>query len=90
MRALDFVLFYLHNLLTYNCINMTNLDDQGDEILRSLKEKYPSLTIAFVNNAISVRLPGFWTAVAYKENGAWVINDPVSYTHLTLPTNREV
>jgi len=54
---------------------MTNLDDQGDKILRSLKEKYPSLTIAFVNSAISVRLPGFWTAVAYKENGAWVIND---------------
>ena len=61
---------------------MTNLDEQGDKILRSLKEQYPSLTIAFDNNAICVRLPGFWTAVAYKENGTWVIND---HTNKSLP-----
>ena len=61
---------------------MTNLDEQGDKILRSLKEQYPSLTIAFDNNAICVRLPGFWTAVAYMENGTWVIND---HTNKILP-----
>ena len=29
----------------------------------------------------------FWTAVGKEAFGGW---DPVSYTHLTLPTNREV
>jgi hypothetical protein len=56
---------------------MAELDKQGETILRSLKEQYPSLTIAFTNGAICVWMPGVWTAVAYKENGAWVINDHV-------------
>ena len=29
-------------------------------------------------------------SVEYNENRSWVVFNPVSYTHLTLPTNREV
>lgn len=47
-------------------------------MLRNLKEQYPSLTFAFVNDAICVRMSRFWTTVASKENGAWVNKDHTS------------
>ena len=33
---------------------------------------------------------GHYSVVVGFEDGYWIHNDPVSYTHLTLPTNREV
>ena len=61
---------------------MAVFDQREDVILKNLKEQFPTLTIALVNDAICVRISGVWKAVAFKENGVWVIDD---HTYNILP-----
>lgn len=53
---------------------MTEIDEAGAVILRNWSEKYPSLTFSFVNNAICVRMRGFWAGVSCKVHNDWVDN----------------
>jgi hypothetical protein len=54
---------------------MAQLDSRGDEILQSLKDQFPTLSIACINGAVCVRMDGVWGIVANQENGTWVTND---------------
>ena len=47
---------------------------------------FPKMILAAINNYPISKVPG---TVTIDKNGRYITN-PVSYTHLTLPTNREV
>jgi hypothetical protein len=53
------------------------IDEQGKELLLSLKDEFPSLTIEYKNDAICVRMLGFWSGIASKSTGDWVVNEEV-------------
>ena len=59
------------------------------EIARILKQN-GKFIIAFSNRAFWHKAPNIWTYSSESERIEYVRNIPVSYTHLTLPTNREV
>ncbi len=57
-------------------INQSKMDEQGEQVLATLREEFPTLTIEFTNNAICVRMPGFWAGIASKSEG-WKVNERV-------------
>jgi hypothetical protein len=60
---------------------MEKLDDQGKELLKSLRREFPSLKVDFVNDAICVYVSHFWSSIASRDlNGEWKINENVKST----------
>lgn len=53
------------------------IDEQGKELLRSLKDEFSSLTIEYKNGAICVSTLKFWAELAGKSTGDWVVNEEV-------------
>lgn len=53
------------------------IDEQGKELLRSLKDEFSSLTIEYKNGAICVSILKFWAELAGKSTGDWVVNEEV-------------
>lgn len=53
------------------------IEEQGKELLQSFKDEFPSLTIEYKNGAICVRMLGFWSGIASKSTGDWVVNEEV-------------
>jgi hypothetical protein len=51
------------------------IDEKGKELLRSLKDEFSSLTIEYKNGAICVRMLGFWSGIASKSAGDWIVNE---------------
>lgn len=52
-------------------------DMQGKELLQSLMNDFPTLTIEYKNGTICVRMLGFWSGIASKSTGEWVVNEEV-------------
>eukprot|EP00981_Chlorochromonas_danica_P014598 scaffold8384_cov161-Ochromonas_danica.AAC.5 len=50
------------------------MDEQGEQLLATLNREFPTLTIEFKNDAISVHMPGFWAGIASKSDG-WAVNE---------------
>lgn len=50
------------------------MDEQGEQVLATLKEEFPTLTIEFTNNAICVRILGTWVGIASKSDG-WTLDE---------------
>jgi hypothetical protein len=54
------------------------MDDQGKQVLATLKSSFPDLHIKFTNDAICVRMPGFWAGIASKsESDGWTVNEQI-------------
>jgi hypothetical protein len=56
---------------------LCEIDEQGKVLLQSLKDEFPSLTIEYKNGAICVCMLGFWSGIADKSSGDWVVNEEV-------------
>jgi hypothetical protein len=55
---------------------MNELSEQGQEILKTLKEEFPSLTIELKNDAICVRMDRSWVGIASRQSDdVWIIDE---------------
>ena len=52
-------------------------DKQGKELLQSLTNDFSTLTIEYKYGTICVRMLGFWSDIASKSTGEWVVNEEV-------------
>lgn len=48
-----------------------------EPVVQSLRDEFPTVTINFINEAICVRMLGFWAAIARKMSGEWEVNEDV-------------
>ena len=55
-----------------------------------LEQRCPAAIVLMMWECIAARLHVLQHLVDFHGVNFWIIPSPVSYTHLTLPTNREV
>ena len=73
----------LHNFLSFGDAELT-LSDRGYSVVKGVNNNPKDSAISNGSGKSSI-----WSAISYALTGE-TIQGPVSYTHLTLPTNREV
>lgn len=51
------------------------VDERGIDIITSVQVKHSTLTVKYMNGEICVNMGGSWTALAFKLNGEWIIDE---------------
>ena len=90
MRFLIFLLLFLAPTLAKASIGDVILQEGNSTIERDSGESYDSVIDLDVFSYDTVKTGNGKTAIEFIDQTRVDVTQPVSYTHLTLPTNREV